>query len=50
MQMQAEMDCSFSENVVGRYMNEKDVEIDHLKTTVIALNEKVEVLTPILPF
>ena len=26
-----------------RGLNERDVEIEHLKTTVIALNEKVEV-------
>lgn len=26
-----------------RGLNERDVELDHLKTTVIALNEKVEV-------
>lgn len=25
-------------------INERDVELDHLKTTVIALNEKVEVI------
>lgn len=38
------MDCSFADNQIGRGLNEKDVEIDHLKTTVIALNEKVEVI------
>lgn len=27
----------------ARNFNERDVELDHLKTTVIALNEKVEV-------
>lgn len=29
-------------------MNERDVEIEHLKTTVIAMNEKVEVTSLIL--
>jgi hypothetical protein len=30
-----------------RGLSEKEVEIEHLKTTVIALNEKVEVNTPV---
>ena len=44
-----DMENSFGENHIGRGINDRDVEIDHLKTTVIALNEKVEVI-PLFPF
>lgn len=37
-------DVSF-DKIDTRGLNERDVEIEHLKTTVIALNEKVEVNT-----
>ena len=38
-----DLECSFADSNIGRGLNEKDVEIDHLKTTLIALNEKVVV-------
>ena len=33
-----------------RGLSEKEVEIEHLKTTVVALNEKVEVISIFNPF
>ena len=33
-----------------RGLSEKEVEIEHLKTTVIALNQKVEVFISLLKF
>mmetsp|Transcript_18165 Transcript_18165/g.13216 ORF Transcript_18165/g.13216 Transcript_18165/m.13216 type:complete len:129 (+) Transcript_18165:93-479(+) len=37
-------DGSFSETNYAKNLNERDVENEHLKTTVIALNEKIEVM------
>ena len=36
-------DNSFQKEDFSKYLNEKDVEIEHLKTTVIALDQKSKV-------
>jgi hypothetical protein len=42
-----DIDSISKDNNLGdvRNLNERDVELEHLKTTVIALNEKVEVIS-----
>ncbi len=39
----SDLECSFADRDIAKGLNEKDVEIEHLKTTVIALDEKVKV-------